>query len=74
MIAMSIWEWLGHAILPSDGVPPPDAAAERSTDAALADAEVAHQELQQLKRRARAVGIDVDVERGRSPHGTGLPR
>ncbi len=61
--------WLLRAVLPADPLPRPDAARERATDDALVAAREARRELEELKRRARAVGIDVDVTRGWGPRG-----
>lgn len=69
MLADLSWlrSWLDNLILPSVPPPAPDPASERATDAALADAAAAAHELEQLKRRARAVGIDVEIRRGWGP-------
>jgi len=61
--------WLESLILPDPPLPRPDITAERATDRAIEDAEAAQRELEQLKRRARAVGISVDVQRSWGPKG-----
>ena len=62
-----LWRWWLSILLPVEPLPDPDTVREQAMDVALQDAAKAHAELQQLKRRARAVGIDVDVQRSWGP-------
>ncbi len=70
MTAM-VWNWLERLILPAEALPKPDVKSEQATNAALSNVERADREFQNLKRRARALGIEVDVERARRPRGNG---
>ena len=65
-----LWrDWIGRLILPVDPLPQADVESERATDAALRAADQAGREFRNLERRARALGIEVDVERVRRPRG-----
>lgn len=61
--------WIGHVILSSDPLPRADTKAEHATDETIKEAIAATHEFEQLKRRAKAVGIDVDLSRTWRPRG-----
>ncbi len=62
------WNWLGRLLLPDEPSPPTDERAVQQTDRALADAKRATREFEQLRLRARALGLDVDAARAWRPH------
>jgi hypothetical protein len=62
-MAATRWSWLGRLLLPEEPCPTPDAAAAQQTEQALEDAKRATREFEQLRRRARALGLDVDLAR-----------
>ena len=65
----ALWNWLEARMFPIDPPAALDTVSEQRTDLALRNADAATREMAELKRRARAVGIDVDVVRGWGPRG-----
>ncbi len=64
-----LWHWLGERLIPPVDVPRPNHLEHVATDRALTEADRAEREFQALMRRAKAVGIDVDVSRSWRPRG-----
>ena len=64
-------DWLGRWLLPHGETTVTGAEHDREAEAAeraLAEAETAAREFERVKRRVRAMGVEVDVARSWGPH------